>query len=112
MLGSVWGEDPRYFRVGQGRLGSRVRHVVTSTFVARRRNGGSMFPLAHYAGSAAGSFASNAWRPPSVSGPGNAAVRVGIDVLSTAASNAFAEFWPDIKKGLFHRRARPGPTKH
>ena len=38
-LGALWGEDPRYFRVGDGPLGHRMRNIVVMTFMARRSDG-------------------------------------------------------------------------
>ena len=38
-LGAIWGEDPRYARLGEGGFGTRMKSVLYQTFTARRRDG-------------------------------------------------------------------------
>ena len=38
-LGSLWGEDPRYFRAAGQPLKGRVKNVIVMTFAARRADG-------------------------------------------------------------------------
>ena len=75
------------------------------TFAARRADGNLAPAYARYLGNAGNNFLSNTWRPDSAirrrrrlranrcwASPG----RMG--------SNAFAEFWPDARKHIFHRK--------
>ena len=40
-IGSLWGEDPRYFSAACHPFKARLRNVVTVTFLARQADGGS-----------------------------------------------------------------------
>jgi len=102
-LGAIWGEDPRYFRAPHESFKGRIRNVMKYTIVAKNRNGDDRLAYARLIGIPAGNFASNAWRADSASGAPDAAYRSGIDVLSRLGGNAFREFWPDVRRKLFHR---------
>src|SRR5579884_3140719 len=47
-LGSLWGEDPRYFRAAGQPFGRRVGHVLKSAFLATNRDGHSMPAWSRY----------------------------------------------------------------
>lgn len=102
-LGSLWGEDPRYFPAGGQPIKGRLRNVVVMTFIARRAGGNSAPAYARYLGNAGNNFLSNTWRADSESGVSNACVRIVLGVAGRMSSNAFAEFWPDLRKYAFHR---------
>jgi hypothetical protein len=102
-LGSLWGEDPRYFRVPNETFGHRVRSVVTQTFLAKRGDGTFQFAYARYAGISGSNFLSNAWRPKSEADTEHALFRTGWGFAGRMASNAYDEFWPDVKQRVFHR---------
>lgn len=102
-LGSLWGEDPRYFRaVGQPVKG-RIKNIIVMTFAARRADGNLAPAYARYMGTAGNNFLSNTWRADSESGVGDACVRTGLGFAGRMAGNAFAEFWPTLTKHVFHR---------
>jgi hypothetical protein len=103
-LGSLWGEDPRYFPTAAKPFGHRVENVFKQTFLARRPDGTFNLAYARYAGIAGNNFISNAWRPRSESGAADALARVGWGFLARATGDAFDEFWPDAKRYLFHRK--------
>lgn len=96
-VGSLWGEDPRYFREGDGAsMGARLGHVVKGAFEAKYRDGHYGPNVSYYIGSVSGNFISNAWRPSEQTTVGATMNRVGTGVLGKVVSNAFKEFWPDI----------------
>jgi hypothetical protein len=103
-LGAIWGEDPRYFRSPNRAFGKRVEYVVKATFVAPDRDGRMRPAYAGLAGNVGNNFLSNTWRAPSENGPGNAALRCVWGITGEMASDAFAEFWPDVKKLIFRRK--------
>jgi hypothetical protein len=104
-LGSLWGEDPRYFAAAAGQpFNGRLKHLVVMTFAARRADGGVAPAYARYLGNAGNNFLSNAWRADSESAAGDALVRILLGFAGKMGSNAFAEFWPDASKRLFHRK--------
>jgi hypothetical protein len=96
-LGAVWGEDPRYPRLGGESFRSRMGNVAKMTFYAKNRDGRAVPAYARYAAIGGSNFLSNAWRPDSDATNGHAAVRIGLGFLGRFGSNAYYEFWPDIK---------------
>ena len=101
-LGALWGEDPRYNRVEGESVGRRLRHVVAMTFMAPNGHGGVMPAYARYVAIPGNNFLSNTWREPSEATNGRALFRTGLGFLSRMTGNAYDEFWPDIKRRLFH----------
>jgi hypothetical protein len=102
--GLILREDPRYFRVPDRRFMARVGNVVRLAFAARRNNGG--FGPAYARGMAVfgANFLSNSWRVNSEANKHDALLRSAEGLGGVLASNAFEEFWPDVKKCLFHKR--------
>jgi hypothetical protein len=103
-IGTLWGEDPRYFRVPDQTLGARVRNVVMQTFKARGRNGTYAPAYARFIAEPGNNFLSNLWRADSEANTHDAILRTGEGFAGRMAANAFAEFWPDAKRKLFHGR--------
>lgn len=103
-FGSLWGEDPRYFRATGQAFKGRIRNIVVMTFAARRADGSVAPAYARFMGNAGNNFLSNSWRTDSESSVGDACVRTLLGVAGRMGSNAFAEFWPDARKYIFHRK--------
>jgi hypothetical protein len=103
-FGSLWGEDPRYFRATGQPFRGRLKNVVVMTFAARQEDNSLAPAYARYLGNAGNNFLSNTWRAKSESGAGDAFVRIGLGFAGRMGSNAFAEFWPDARKYIFHRK--------
>lgn len=102
--GAVWGEDPRYFRKGDGSFKGRAFQIIRSTYMSRYRDGEYHLAWARFAGNAGNNFLSNMWRVPSQSTTSEAAIRCGWGLLDRMAANAFSEFWPDIKNILRRKK--------
>jgi len=100
-LGAVWGEDPRYFRSGEGSLLKREGHAIKMVFMARNRDGDVKPAYARYAAIGGSNFLSNAWRADSDATISHAAIRVGLGFLGRLGYNTFYEFWPDVKSRVF-----------
>ena len=99
-------EDPRYFRAPQQPIKARVGNVVRLTFLARGENGGFGPAYARYIAIAGSNFLSNAWRVRSEANTRAALLRASEGFAGRIAANGFAEFWPDVKKYVFHARHR------
>jgi hypothetical protein len=99
-LGALWGEDPRYGRLGGTRAGARIGHAVKSSVLARGRNGRLRPAWARYTGVGVTVAVSTAWLPPSVTTPGATSWRVTSAVLGRLVGNVFEEFWPDVRERL------------
>jgi hypothetical protein len=91
-LGSMWGEDPRYFRTTGLSFKGRVGYVIKMTFMASNRNGKVMPAYARFIAFPASSFVSNEWTPHSQSNASDAVLRVGLGFLSRMGENAWKEF--------------------
>lgn len=98
--GAIWGEDPRYFRAGQGSFGSRIGHAVKDTFMDRYRGGEYGPAFARYIGIAGGNFINNSWHPAGETSNTDIEERIGTGFASKLASNVFQEFWPDLRDHL------------
>ncbi len=96
-LGAVWGEDPRYPRDAGESFRHRMSHVAKMTFYAKNREGRSVPAYARYTAIGGSNFLSNSWRPDSDATAGHAGIRIGLGFLGRFGSNAYYEFWPDIK---------------
>jgi len=106
-LGTIWGEDPRYRRDGADvPFKSRLGHVVQWTVLAPNRDGELRPAYARLIAFSGSSVISNAWREPSDTTTEHSLARVGFAFLGRMGSNAFDEFWPDVKQRLFHRGTR------
>jgi len=103
-LGAIWGEDPRYKRVGdEASFLHRLGHAGDMTFMAQNRDGGLMPAYARLIAIPGSNVISNAWRTPGDDTAGNAAVRIGLGFFGRFGSNTFDEFWPDVRHKVFHR---------
>jgi hypothetical protein len=102
-LGAAWGEDPRYFRAGQGSFASRIGHVVSGAFMDRYRNGSYGPAAARFIAIPTSNVINNTWRPAGENSGANIRMRIGLGFAGKLGSNAFHEFWPDLHDHLFHR---------
>jgi hypothetical protein len=96
-LGTIWGEDPRYFRLGSGSFGSRLKNVVKTTFVARERDGGYALAYARLIAVPASNFLSDTWRADSEANTKDALLRTLEGFAGHMARNAWDEFRPARK---------------
>jgi hypothetical protein len=102
-LGMMLREDPRYFRAPERPFRSRVGNVVRLAFIARGFDGSFGPAYARYVAILGDNFLSNSWRVHSEANSRDALLRTSEGFGGVLASNAFEEFWPDVKKRVFHR---------
>jgi hypothetical protein len=102
-LGALTHEDPRYFRAEGQPFSQRLGHVVKMTFYARNQNGDVVPAYARYAAISGSNFLSNAWRADSEADAQHAIIRTGLGFMGRMSSNAFEEFWPNVKNRFFRR---------
>jgi hypothetical protein len=101
-VGALWGEDPRYFRNPDEPFRARVMSVIKQTFTARRRDGNFAPAYARVVAFSGSNFLSNTWRPDSEANNHDAVLRTLEGFAGRMSSNAWDEFWPDVKAHLFH----------
>ncbi len=102
-VGALWGEDPRYFRNPDEPFRARVMSVIKQTFTARRPDGAFAPAYARFVAISGSNFLSNTWRPDSEANNHDAVLRTLEGFAGRMSSNAFDEFWPNVKAHVFHR---------
>lgn len=102
-LGALWGEDPRYVRNQNLSFKKRIGNVFLLSVTARNRDGKLVPAYARYIAIPGNNFLSNTWRVSSEATTSAALARSGYGVLGEIASNAWSEFWPDVKRKVFKR---------
>lgn len=100
---SLLHEDPRYFRLGQGTKGARVKYALTRILVTRTDSGHKRFNFSEVAGNAAAVAISNAYYPDTRTALDNTE-KLGIQLATDAFSNVLKEFWPDVKRWWLTKR--------
>ena len=99
-LGAIWGEEPRYIPALPGSVRSRAKHAVKTVLLAQRRDGHLAPAWGRYVGNVLNNVIENAWLPPSVTTPGQTAIRSANGFLGRLAGNLWEEFWPDVRRRL------------
>lgn len=105
ILPTLWHEDPRYFRLGQGSVWRRAYYAANRIFVVKKDDGHVGF----YMSEVLGNMAVTAIGVTYYSNSRNAPVsleRYGMSLGNDMISNMLTEFWPDIRKKLpvLHKR--------
>jgi hypothetical protein len=103
-LGSLWGEDPRYFPASGQPLKKRLDNVFRMTFITHDRDGNQMPAYARYVAIPGSAFVTNAWRPDSQTQLRDALGRISISLMSRVIGNAFSEFGPDLRRRFFGKK--------
>jgi hypothetical protein len=102
-LDSTLHQDPRYFRSGKTGFWRRARHAVRGTFLTRKDGGGETLAIWRFGSDYGSAFLSNEWYPDRLNTVGlgllQGTAQVGLDL----GTNLGKEFWPDIKRKIFHR---------
>jgi len=107
-LGAIWSEDPRYFRDAGAPFKNRLGHVFKMTFLARNRDGDLMPAYARFIAIPSSSALAGIWRSESERSVGNVGARIGLGVLGRMGTDAFTEFWPDLRQLIFRRKRTQG----
>jgi hypothetical protein len=82
----------------------RLAHVFVMTFVARNRDGNLMPAYARFIAIPSSSAFASTWRPESERSVGDVGARIGLSVLGRMGTDAFTEFWPDVRQFIFRRK--------
>jgi len=112
-LGAIWGEDPRYVRDVGVPFKNRLAHVFILTFLARNRDGGLMPAYARYIAIPSTGALASTWLPARERTADYVGASIALGVLGRLGTNAFTEFWPDVRRHVLPRNARrPGLVNH
>jgi hypothetical protein len=101
LVPSVFHQDPRYFRLGEGSKKSRTWYALTRIVVARMDSGRNTFNFSEWGGNATAVAISNAYYPDTRDWNDNLQ-KLFIACATDAFSNVLKEFWPDVKRKLHH----------
>ena len=105
--GALWGEDPRYFRMGGTDYKGRVKYVIFSPFLSKYKDGQTRFSYARAIATPGNNFLSNLWRVESESNVTSALSRTAFGYLGRLTAHGFSEFWPDIQQLVFKKKPKP-----
>jgi hypothetical protein len=97
-------EDPRYFRSGQGSVKHRIGYAFTQEFVCHTDAGGRSFNWSNVLGAVTAGSISNIYYPSTDRGFGLTMSRSAIALLYGSAGGLVQEFWPDIRRKVFHKQ--------
>jgi hypothetical protein len=108
VFATVLHQDPRYFRKGpQSRFLPRVADSLEQIVVARQDSGAKTFNASNFLGMAAGIGFSNIYYPPASRTGTVMRGRIVTSLTGDAMGNLLSEFWPDIRRKLFHKKPKP-----
>jgi hypothetical protein len=97
---TIFFEDPRYYRLGQGKVGSRLLHAVEHSVLAHRESGATMFNFSEWLGTVTAASLANLYHPGNRRGFSPTAERVGYSVGSDIGFDVLREFFPEIARKL------------
>lgn len=103
-LDSTLHQDPRYYRSRSTGFWRRSGHAIRGTILTRTDAGGETLSTWRIGSSYGAAFLSDLWYPARLNtfrhGFADGSLGLGLGM----AANLGAEFWPDIKSKLFHRK--------
>ncbi|HLW98483.1 MAG TPA: hypothetical protein VKR82_07550 [Candidatus Acidoferrales bacterium] len=101
---SLFHQDPRYFQLGHGGFKHRFNYALVRLFVTRTDSGNRQFNYSEFVGNAAAAGISNVYYPKAdrtlEHNLDEYATQVAVDLLG----NELKEFWPDIRRKVFHKK--------
>src|SRR5690349_13340223 len=96
-------EDPRYYQLGRGRFVHRAYHGINRLFVIRTDSGHDRFNFSESIGNATAAAISNIYHVPEDRTASRNATTFVFLILYDGLDNELKEFWPDIRRKVFHK---------
>jgi len=103
-LDSTLHQDPRYYRSGNTGFGRRMAHAFRGTILTRTDSGRETVSTWRLGSAYGAAFLTNEWYPDRVNTVRLGALQGSLHFGFDFVSNIGAEFWPDVKQKLFHRK--------
>jgi hypothetical protein len=100
---SMLKEDPRYYQMGKGGFRRRAWHGVERLFVSKTDAGYDRFNYSESVGNAVAAGISNIYHAPEDRTVGRNITTFGLLIMWDGLSNELKEFWPDIRRKVFHK---------
>jgi hypothetical protein len=110
---TIFSEDPRYYRMGQGPARRRFLHAVAHSVVAYNDHSRPMFNFSEWMGEISAISLSNVYHPGAERGFAPAAETLATDVALDIGYDELREFWPEIARKLklpFRDQNEPPPN--
>lgn len=102
-------EDPRYFRLGEGKKWHRASYALSRIIVTRTDSGGRSFNFAEVVGNGVAAGIGLSYYSDDRDVP-DFMQNWGTELATDAISQVLKEFWPDIKRHYFHHRNKEAAT--
>ena len=96
-------EDPRYYEMKKGRFTHRMVYSIGRLFVTFSDSGNVTFNYSEIIGNAAATAASNIYHPAEDRTVSRNLGTWGMLIMWDGVSNEMKEFWPDIRRKVFHK---------
>lgn len=103
-LDSTLHQDPRYYRSRSTGFWRRSGHALRGTILTRTDAGGETLSTWRIGSAYGAAFLSDLWYPARLNTARQGFIDGSLGLGLGFASNLGAEFWPDIKSKLFHRK--------
>jgi hypothetical protein len=110
VLPSLFHEDPRYFRMNQGKASKRLLYAISRIVITRTDSGAKSFNFAEVFGNGIAAGVGLSYYSDSRS-PGAYFQNWGTQLGTDALSQVLKEFWPDVKRWRARRRAEKQAQK-
>ena len=101
---SLLHEDPRYYQMGKGPVKTRAVRAVKRLFITYTDSGETRFNYSEVVGNAAAAGISNIYHAPEDRTAGRNIGTLGMLIMWDGLSNELKEFWPDIRRKVFHKQ--------
>lgn len=103
---TLFKEDPRYFRSGEGSIRHRIGYALAQEFVCHTDAGGRSFNWSNVLGAVTTGGVSNAYYPSTDRGFGLTMSRSVVAIGYGSAGGLIQELWPDIQRKVFHKQPK------
>src|ERR1700674_642148 len=100
---SLLHEDPRYYQLGTGGFRRRAYHAVNRLFVTRTDSGHDHFNYSESVGNAVAAGISNIYHLEEDRTVSRNLTTFAFLIIYDGLSNELKEFWPDIRRKVFHK---------
>jgi hypothetical protein len=97
-------EDPRYYTMGHGGFFRRTGYALSRVVLTKTDSGSTTFNWSEVGGNALEAGLSTAYYPPQERDFSQTAINWATQIESAALNNIAKEFWPDVRRKLFHRK--------
>ena len=98
-------QDPRYFRLGEGTKKRRIWYAMKQEFITKKDSDrAATFSYSNVLGALTAGGISNAYYPQEERGFGLTMSRAAVSFGWGMVGNFVLEFWPDVARGLRHKR--------